>query len=39
LFDITAGFNGTCTAAYLCNAGSGYDGPSGNGSPNGLGAF
>ena len=39
LFDITAGFNGTCRAAYLCNAGPGYDGPSGNGSPNGIGAF
>ena len=39
LFDVTSGFNGTCPAAYLCNAGPGYDGPSGNGSPNGLGAF
>ncbi|HWT06305.1 MAG TPA: hypothetical protein VN224_11155, partial [Xanthomonadales bacterium] len=39
LFDITVGFNGGCASAYLCNAGPGYDGPSGNGSPNGLGAF
>jgi hypothetical protein len=39
LFDVTVGFNGGCPAAYLCNAGPGYDGPSGNGSPNGLGAF
>ena len=39
LFDVTVGFNGGCADAYLCNAGQGYDGPSGNGSPNGLGAF
>ena len=39
LFDITVGFNGFCAAAYLCNAGPGYDGPTGNGSPNGIAAF
>lgn len=43
LFDVTAGNNdfgyAACTDTYLCNAGPGYDGPSGNGSPNGLGAF
>ncbi|HEY0382568.1 MAG TPA: hypothetical protein VGC72_10245 [Candidatus Elarobacter sp.] len=39
LFDVTAGFNGTCSSTYLCNAGAGYDGPTGNGSPNGTGAF
>ncbi len=39
LFDVTTGSNGSCTDAYLCNAGPGYDGPTGNGSPNGLGAF
>jgi hypothetical protein len=29
--DITSGSNGTCTPAYLCTAGSGYDGPTGVG--------
>jgi hypothetical protein len=40
LFDITEGSNGTCTPpaehAYLCAAGSGYDGPTGWGTPNGV---
>jgi alpha-tubulin suppressor-like RCC1 family protein len=40
LFDITEGSNGTCTPpaedAYWCTAGVGYDGPSGNGVPNGV---
>lgn len=39
LFDVTSGSNGTCTATYLCNAGPGYDGPTGWGTPNGTGAF
>ncbi len=39
LFDITTGSNGLCTVAFLCNAGPGYDAPSGNGTPNGIGAF
>lgn len=39
LFDITSGSNGTCSGTYLCTAGTGYDGPTGNGTPNGLGAF
>jgi subtilase family serine protease len=39
LFDIVSGSNGTCTISYLCNAGVGYDGPSGLGTPNGIGAF
>ncbi|MEW2621554.1 carboxypeptidase regulatory-like domain-containing protein [Streptomyces sp. NPDC048106] len=39
LNDITTGSNGTCTAAYLCTAGPGYDGPTGLGSPAGLAAF
>jgi subtilase family serine protease len=39
LFDIASGSNGDCFPAYLCTAGPGYDGPTGNGSPNGLGAF
>ena len=39
LFDVTAGSNGSCTVPYLCNAGSGYDGPTGLGTPNGISAF
>jgi subtilase family serine protease len=39
LFDVTEGNNGTCSVAYLCNAGPGYDGPTGLGTPNGTGAF
>jgi Putative Ig domain/Subtilase family len=38
LFDVTGGSNGTC-AAPLCTAGPGWDGPTGLGTPNGLGAF
>jgi subtilase family serine protease len=34
-FDITSGSNGTCTSA-LCRAGTGWDGPTGIGSPNGA---
>jgi subtilase family serine protease len=39
LFDVTSGSNGSCSPAYLCTAGSGYDGPTGLGTPNGTGAF
>jgi subtilase family serine protease len=39
LFDATAGSNGTCGGSYLCTAVKGYDGPTGNGTPNGIGAF
>ncbi|MEU5943480.1 carboxypeptidase regulatory-like domain-containing protein [Micromonospora sp. NPDC047548] len=40
LNDVTSGSNGSCWPAwYLCNAGSGYDGPTGLGTPNGLAAF
>jgi subtilase family serine protease len=38
LNDVTSGSNGNCDT-YLCNAGPGYDGPTGNGTPNGTGAF
>jgi subtilase family serine protease len=38
LHDITSGTNGGC-GTYLCQAGVGYDGPSGLGTPEGLGAF
>jgi subtilase family serine protease len=39
LFDVTGGSNGTCSPAYLCTGGTGYDGPTGLGTPNGAGAF
>jgi subtilase family serine protease len=39
LNDITSGSNGNCKPKYICNAGPGYDGPTGWGTPNGLGAF
>ncbi len=39
LFDVTSGSNGSCGSSYLCTAKSGYDGPTGNGTPNGSGAF
>jgi subtilase family serine protease len=45
LFDVTSGSNGRCvrgkntSGAYLCTGGTGYDGPTGNGTPNGTGAF
>ena len=39
LNDVTSGSNGTCSPAYLCTAGPGYDGPTGLGTPNGTSAF
>lgn len=39
LNDVTSGSNGTCSISYICNAGPGYDGPTGWGTPNGVGAF
>ena len=39
LNDVTSGSNGTCTPTYLCTAGTGYDGPTGLGTPSGTGAF
>ncbi len=40
LFDITSGSNGACAGnTYLCNAMTGFDGPTGSGTPNGTGAF
>ena len=38
VFDITAGSNGNC-GSYLCMGVFGFDGPTGNGTPNGIGAF
>lgn len=39
LYDVTTGSNGSCTVPYLCNAVSGYDGPTGLGTPLGTGAL
>jgi hypothetical protein len=39
LNDVTSGADGTCTPAYLCTAGAGYDGPTGLGTPDGVGAL
>lgn len=41
LNDVTQGSNGTCGPKihYICNAGPGYDGPTGWGTPNGVTAF
>ncbi|MDQ6739007.1 MAG: peptidase S8, partial [Actinomycetota bacterium] len=38
LYDVVSGSNGRCkrSPAYFCNAGTGYDGPTGNGTPNGI---
>jgi subtilase family serine protease len=38
LNDVVIGDNGNCNT-YICDAGPGYDGPTGNGTPNGLKAF
>jgi subtilase family serine protease len=39
LFDVTSGSNGTCSPTQLCTARTGWDGPTGLGTPNGSGAF
>jgi subtilase family serine protease len=44
LNDVTSGNNEPCGApppvgSYVCDAGTGYDGPTGNGTPNGTGGF
>ncbi|MEV5842284.1 putative Ig domain-containing protein [Streptomyces sp. NPDC051985] len=39
LNDVTSGDNGTCTPALLCTAATGWDGPTGLGTPDGLTAF
>ena len=38
LYDVTSGSNGSC-GSILCTAATGYDGPTGWGTPNGLTAF
>lgn len=39
LHDVTSGSNGNCGGSYLCTGKVGYDGPTGNGTPNGTNAF
>ncbi len=39
LHDVLSGNNGSCGGSYLCTAGLAYDGPTGWGTPNGVGAF
>jgi len=39
LNDVTSGSNGTCPTSVWCNAGTGWDGPTGLGTPNGTSAF
>jgi subtilase family serine protease len=39
LFDVTSGSNGSCGGSYLCTGGVGYDGPTGNGTPDSTGGF
>jgi subtilase family serine protease len=39
LNDVTSGSNGSCAVAYYCKGQVGYDGPTGLGTPNGIGAF
>jgi subtilase family serine protease len=39
LNDVTSGSNGSCGGSYLCTGASGYDGPTGLGTPNGTAAF
>jgi len=39
LNDVVGGSNGSCGVAVLCTAGTGWDGPTGLGTPNGTGGF
>jgi subtilase family serine protease len=39
LFDVTVGSNGSCSPTQWCTARTGWDGPTGLGTPNGTGAF
>ena len=38
LHDVTSGYNGSC-GTIMCRAAAGYDGPTGVGTPRGLGGF
>ncbi|MGN6815893.1 MAG: S53 family peptidase [Solirubrobacterales bacterium] len=39
LNDVSSGANGSCGGSYLCTGTAGYDGPTGLGTPNGVGGF
>jgi hypothetical protein len=39
LYDVTSGSNGSCSPSVLCTGTSGWDGPTGLGTPNGTAAF
>jgi subtilase family serine protease len=39
LNDVVSGSNGSCGGSYLCTGVAGFDGPTGNGTPSGTGAF
>lgn len=39
LWDVTSGNNGTCSPSLLCTAATGWDGPTGLGTPHGTAAF
>jgi subtilase family serine protease len=39
LNDVTSGSNGSCSTTVWCHAGTGWDGPTGLGTPNGVAAF
>jgi hypothetical protein len=39
LYDVTSGSNGSCSPSVQCKAGTGWDGPTGLGTPNGTSAF
>lgn len=39
LYDVTTGNNGSCSTTVQCQAGPGWDGPTGWGTPNGTAAF
>jgi hypothetical protein len=39
LYDVSSGADGACGSNSLCTAGVGYDGPTGLGTPDGIGAF
>ncbi|MEY9932244.1 hypothetical protein ABH926_006893 [Catenulispora sp. GP43] len=39
LNDVTSGSNGSCSPSYFCSAQTGYDGPTGNGTPVGTAGF
>ncbi|MGW3154437.1 putative Ig domain-containing protein [Streptomyces sp. NPDC001089] len=39
LYDVTSGNNGSCSTSYFCTATTGYDGPTGWGTPHGTAAF